>query len=126
MKHIWKAILSLVLVLVIVSSFAFPVHAGDLKIGVGIVTASCLRLRAEPNTNCETIGRAYYGDTVVIIRDLGDWYEVNCNLQIGYMYKEYIQFKERENVKLGYASFEYVTNVRSGPGTNNSIIDLAP
>ena len=125
MKHMCKAIVSLVLVIAILSSFALPVHAEELKTGIGIVTASCLRLRSEPSTDSEIIGKAYYGDSVVIIKDLGDWYLVNCNLETGYMYKDYIHFKERENVKLGYARFDYVTNIRSGPGTDNSIIDQA-
>ena len=125
MKHMRKAIVSLILVIAILSSFAVPVHAEELKTGIGVVTASCLRLRAEPSTDSEIIGKAYYGDSVVIIKDLGDWYLVNCNLEIGYMYKDYIHFKERENVKLGYARFDYVTNIRSGPGTDNSIVDQA-
>ena len=125
MKHMCKAIVSLVLVIAILSSFALPVHAEELKTGIGVVTASCLRLRSEPSTDSEIIGKAYYGDSVVIIKDLGDWYLVNCNLETGYMYKDYIHFKERENVKLGYARFDYVTNIRSGPGTDNSIIDQA-
>ena len=60
MKHMRKAIVSLILVIAILSSFTVPVHAEELKTGIGVVTASCLRLRAEPSTDSEIIGKAYY------------------------------------------------------------------
>lgn len=115
MKHTCKALAALVLAISILASVAAPVQATEIKTGIGIVEASCLRLRAKPSTDSEVVGKAYYGDSVVIIREVGDWYLVNCNLEIGYMYKDYIQFKEKENVKLGYASFDAVTNIRKGP-----------
>ena len=127
MKHLCKQLAALALVLAIIASFAvLPAQATELKTGIGIINASCLRLRAKPGTDEEIIGKAYYGDSVVIIREVGDWYLVNCNLEIGYMYKDYIQVKERENVKLGYASFDFVTNIRKGPSTDADIVDQAP
>ena len=126
MKRICKGMLCLILALSILAGMAIPAMATELKTGIGIVTTSCLRLRAKPNTDSEVIGKAYYGDAVVIIREVDDWYLVNCNLEIGYMHKDYLDLRERKNVRLGYASFDAVTNVRKGPGTDTAIVDQAP
>lgn len=104
MKRICKGMLCLILALSILAGMAIPAMATELKTGIGIVTTSCLRLRAKPNTDSEVIGKAYYGDAVVIIREVDDWYLVNCNLEIGYMHKDYLDLRERKNVRLGYAS----------------------
>ena len=63
---------------------------------------------------------------MVIIREVDDWYLVNYNLEIGYMAKEYVEFNEKKNVKLGYAMFDSSSNVRSGPGTDTDIVARAP
>ena len=126
MKRICKGMLCLILALSILAGMAIPAMATELKTGIGIVTTSCLRLRAKPNTDSEVIGKAYYGDAVVIIREVDDWYLVNCNLEIGYMHKDYLDLRERKNVRLGYASFDAVTNIRKGPGTDTAIVDQAP
>ena len=51
--RVMSMVLAIVLALTSVSICASA--AGDIKTGIGFVTASALRLRAEPNTNCETL-----------------------------------------------------------------------
>ena len=126
MKRSVKTLIVLILTVSMLAGFALPVQATELKTGIGVVTASSLRLRAKPSTEAEILGNAYSGDMVVIIREVGDWYLVNCNLEIGYMAKEYIEFNDVKNIKLGYAMFDCSTNVRSGPGTDNEIVAQAP
>ena len=126
MKRKLTRLLSLVLILVMLTGFALPASATELKTGIGVVTASSLRLRAKASTSSEILGTASRGDCVVIIREVGDWYLVNFNLKIGYMAKEYVEFNEKKNVKLGYAMFDTASNVRKGPGTNTGIVAQAP
>ena len=127
MKRVYKY-LSLILVLaMLLASMTVFAEATELKTGIGIVTAnSGLRLRAKASTDSQVVNTAANGDNVVIIREKGDFYLVDYNLDIGYMSKDYIQFKERENVDLGYGSINpSCVNMRSGPGTDNSVVDQA-
>ncbi len=126
MKRIATRLIILVLTVSMLAGMALPAHATELKTGIGVVTASSLRLRASASTDSEILATAYGGDNVVIIREVGDWYLVNFNLNIGYMYKDYIEFNERKNVKLGYAMFDSSSNVRQGPDTETGIVAQAP
>ena len=126
MKRITTRLIALVLTISMLAGFALPAHATELKTGIGVITASSLRLRAKPNTDAEVLATAVGGDSVVIIREVGDWYLVNYNLEIGYVYKEYVEFNEKKNIKLGYAMFDSACNVRQGPDTDSGIVAQAP
>lgn len=126
MKRICRSIIALTMAVMMLASIAALANATEAKIGIGIVTTGKLRLRAAASTDSEIIGTASKGDAVVIIREVGDWYLVNCNLEIGYMHKDYIEFNEKKNVKLGYAQFDVTSNVRKGPGTDTDIVAQAP
>lgn len=123
MKRFMTRLLTALLVVSIVASMAVGASAIELKTGIGIVEANGLRLRAKPNTDAEILANASYGDNVVIIREVDGWYLVDYNLQIGYMSAEYITFKERENVDLGYGVVEDASvNLRSTPGTDGDLL----
>ncbi|MBO4418573.1 MAG: SH3 domain-containing protein [Oscillospiraceae bacterium] len=126
MKRICTKLIALILCVATLAGFALPAHATELKTGIGVVTASSLRLRASASTDSKILATASCGDSVVIIREVGDWYLVNFNLEIGYMYKDYIEFNEKKNIKLGYAMFDSSSNVRKGPGTNTDVVAQAP
>ncbi|MBR4194285.1 MAG: C40 family peptidase [Oscillospiraceae bacterium] len=126
MKRFKTRLIVLLLTVCLLAGMALPVHATELKTGIGVVTASSLRLRAKPNTDAEILATAVGGDCVVIIREVDDWYLVNYNLEIGYMAKEYVEFNEKKNVKLGFAMFDSSSNVRGGPGTDSDIVARAP
>ena len=127
MKRVYRLFILIAMLAVILAAMTIFANATELKTGIGIVTAnSGLRLRASASTDSQIINTAANGDNVVIIREKGDWYLVDYNLDIGYMSKEYIQFKERENVELGYGSINpSCVNMRSGPGTDNSVVTQA-
>lgn len=123
MKRYFKIMLLLIVAVITVTCLATTPEATELKTMIGIVNCSGLRLRAKPNTDAKILSTASYGDNVVIIRRSGDWYLVNYNLDIGYMYADYLDTKERENVDLGYGSIDpSVCNMRSGPSTSNSLV----
>ena len=90
------------------------------------IASGGLRLRSQASTSSDILSTAHNGDNVVVIRQVGDWYLVNYNLKIGYMHSDYITFKERENIELGYGSVDpYLANIRSGPSTSSGLVDQA-
>ena len=130
MKSYVKRLLSLLLVSVLTLSLlgglAPKAEAAELKTAIGTVTAGSLRLREGPSTSSAILGTACRNDMVIVIRSEGDWYQVVFNLKTGYMHKDYLELDEVKNIKIGYARFDYATNLRSGPGTDNAIIARAP
>ena len=111
-----KLIRTLTLTIGVCLALLCSVQAIELKTGIGIVETNGLRLRAKPSTEADILDNASYGDNVVIIRESGDFYLVDYNLQIGYMAKGYVTFKERENVELGYGKVvDASVNMRTKP-----------
>ena len=112
---------------IIASCMVMGASAIELKTGIGVVQANGLRLRAKPNTNADVLANASYGDNVVIIREVDGWYLVDYNLIIGYMAKDYITFKEKENVDLGYGIVESGSvNLRAKPDANSDLLATLP
>lgn len=125
MKRVTRFLVLFVLTVSMLLTLAGPIFATELKTAIGTVDApSGLRLRAKPNTQAQILTVANDRDTVVIIRQVGNWYLVNYNLYIGYMHADYVTTEERANVDLGEGSLDpSLTNVRSGPSTGSSVID---
>lgn len=130
MRAVTKRLCSLLLLLALcVSLFACVIpaaSAAELKTAIGTVTAGSLRLREGPSTGSAILGTAYRGDMVIVIRAEGDWYQVVFNLKTGWMHRDYLELDEVKNIKIGYARFDYTTNLRSGPGTDNAVVAKAP
>lgn len=122
MKGLMKKLLLLAAALCVCSvCLTVDASAIELKTGIGIVEVGGLRLRAKPNTDAEILANASKGDNVVIICEVDGWYLVDYNLIIGYMSKDYITFKEKENVELGYGVVESGSvNLREKPDVNSS------
>lgn len=100
--------------------------AGGIHSAVAVVDASALRLRQEASTSSPILTNAYDGDYVVVLSQQGDWYEVQYGQQTGFMHGDYLRLKLRENANLGYAKVTCsVANLRSGPGTEYSIVSQA-
>lgn len=126
MKKLFRILFVLAVVVTLFAAVATVASATDLKTGIGIVEASALRVRDEASTSGDVIATAHYGDAVIIVKEVNGWYLCSYNLKVGYVSADYITFKERENVKIGYASFDSCTNVRSGPSTSTSVVKQAP
>ena len=100
--------------------------SGEMKTGIGFVTASSLRLRSSPSTASSTLRYAPQNDVVVILSKSGEWYKVNYNLQTGYMHSRYLKVSATENAELGYGRVTgSVVNIRSGPSTGNPVLAAA-
>lgn len=123
MKRVIRFIAALAVVITALVALSVTASATELKIGIGIVDASSLRLRAAANTSSDILANASRNENVVIIRESGDFYLVDYNRQIGYMAKQYITFKEKENIDLGYGVVEESSvNMRSAPSTAGSLL----
>ena len=130
MKYVLRRGLSLLLVLVLsvtlLGGLTVRAEAAELKTAIGTVTAGSLRLREGPSASSTILGTAQRGDMVIVIRAEGDWYQVVFNLKTGWMHRDYLELDEVKNIKIGYARFDYTVNLRSGPGTDNSVVAQAP
>ena len=127
MKKFMRVIVALSLCAATMFAMVIPASATELKTGIGIVQTSGLRLRASASTDADILANAAYGDNVVVIREVGDFYLVDYNLQIGYMAKQYIEFKERENIDLGYGKVEDAgVNLRSQPSSDADLLASLP
>lgn len=123
MKRAKRLFLLFAMVIAVAAAVSICASATELKTGIGIVETNGLRLRAKPNTDADIVSTASYGDNVVIIRRVDDWYLVDYNLDIGYMSAEYITFKERENVELGYGKVNTSSvNLRSTPSSDGDLV----
>ena len=127
MSRATRFFLILVTCIAVIAAVAICASATELKTGIGIVETNGLRLRAKPNTDADVLSSASYGDNVVIIREVDGWYLVDYNLDIGYMSADYITFKERENVELGYGKVNTsAVNMRSAPSSDSDLIYQLP
>ena len=118
-----KIIRTLTLLVGVCLALLCSAQAIELKTGIGIVETSGLRLRAKPSTDADILDSASYGDNVVVIRESGDFYLVDYNLQIGYMARQYVTFKERENVELGYGKVvDASVNLRAKPDPASDLL----
>lgn len=116
MKRFVARLLAVAMTVCILASTVVDASAIELKTGIGLVESNGLRLRAKPNTDAEILATAAFGDQVVIIRQVGDWYLVDYNLLIGYVHSDYVSVKERENIDLGYGVVEdSAVNLRAKP-----------
>lgn len=123
-----KRFLSVVLVLtMLLGTMAVFANASDeISSAVGVVRASALRLREGPSTSTSILDLAYYGDYVMVVSQDGEWCKVQYGQETGYMYTEYLQLKQRENVNLGYAKVTCsLANLRQGPSTSTPVVSQA-
>lgn len=121
MRSILKKLIPILVVVSILASTVVGASAIELKTGIGVVESSGLRLRAKPNTDAEILGTAAYGDRVVIIRQVGDWYLVDYNLLIGYVHSDYVSVADKANIELGEGIVEgAAVNLRAKPDASSA------
>lgn len=123
MKMIRKITTLVLAAALVLSSLTTTASAADTTMhGIGFVTASSLRLRAEANSRSAILDTAPKNDCVVIVSKTGEWYKVNYNLQEGYMHEDYLTVSTKENAELGYGKITgNSVNLRTGPATTYSI-----
>lgn len=124
MKRFFQIAFILAVCLILLPLFKQEASASELKTAIGTVESNDgLRLREKPDKLSATITIAQGGDTVVILRKVGDWYLVNYNLYIGYMHQNYLVVSERKDVDLGEGAIDAeLVSLRGGPTTESPVI----
>lgn len=114
---------------VILAAGCIPMNAsaaGTQVYGIGFVSTSSLNLRAGADTKSPVLDTAVRGECVTILEKKGDWYQVNYNLQTGYMFADYLTVNTKENAELGYGTISGKgVNLRSGPATSHSVVAVS-
>ena len=123
-RNLLAALLALVLLLGAIPAKASA--AGTTVWGVGFVNASSLKLRSATNTQAPVLATAAKGECVTVLAKVGDWYQVNYNLQTGYMFAQYLTVSTKENAELGSGLVSGSgVNLRTGPSTASASLAVA-
>ena len=102
--------------LMAVSAYAYDVQGGT------VTTSSAVNFRTEATTSSESMGKLNDGTRVAILDEIDGWYKVAYDGKTGYMSSDYVVSQPIMNIECGGAKVTTsVLNVRSGPGTENSI-----
>ena len=87
---------------VLVCAMTTTALAADLTAGVGTVTASALKLRAEASTSSECLSLLPKGAVVLLEDEAADgWYKVTYDGETGYISSDYIVFSATSSADLG-------------------------
>lgn len=84
------------------------------------VIGTSVRLRSQPNTNCDTLGYYSNGVSLTALGSVKDWYKVSYNGKTGYMAAQYVRITPSESysaAKSGSVSGDSV-RLRMGPSTD--------
>ena len=106
----------------LVCTMVATAFAAELSSGVGTVTASALKLRAEASTTSACLTLLPKGTSVVVEDDsIAGWYKVNHEGVTGYLSSEYVSFSMSGSAKLGNGKVTgNDVNVRSAASTSAS------
>ena len=106
----------------LVCTMVATAFAAELSSGVGTVTASALKLRAEASTTSACLTLLPKGTSVVVEDDsIAGWYIVNHEGVTGYLSSEYVSFSISGSAKLGNGKVTgNDVNVRSAASTSAS------
>ena len=106
----------------LVCTMVATAFAAELSSGVGTVTASALKLRAEASTTSAGQTLLPKGTSVVVEDDsIAGWYKVNHEGVTGYLSSEYVSFSISGSAKLGNGKVTgNDVNVRSAASTSAS------
>lgn len=92
---------------------------------VGTVDAGALNMRSSDSTSSKIVAVAKRGTKVIILGKIGDWYRVNFDYEEGYMSAEYLTVTDTDDFSdnpIDGTVTGSVVNVRSKPGTSNTVI----
>ncbi|MDP0464994.1 SH3 domain-containing protein [Shouchella rhizosphaerae] len=89
-------------------------------------TTARLNLRSQPNTSSNVLTTLALGQKLEILKKEGNWYRVRAGHQSGWVSADYVKISsngvDKESPSLGSATTTARLNLRSGAGTNHSII----
>ena len=103
------------------------VHGGYLEIldGAGplrgVVTASALNVRAQPEAEAETLGTVPRDSVIDILGEDGQWLEIEFGDRFGYVHANYVDRLLAETARNGLVAADLL-NVRAGPSLDGPIL----
>lgn len=113
MKFIKKVTLIFWLAIILLIGTAFA--------ETGKVNVSATRLREKNNTDSNILTNIYKNDTVEILGEAGDWYQVKYDGKTGYVKKEYVTLDQTQtNTSNSNTTSGNVTNTSSTNTTSNN------
>ena len=113
---------ALILTAALTATMAVSAYAYDVQGGT-VTTSSAVNFRQEATTQSESMGKLSDGTRVAILDETDGWYKVAYNGEVGYMSADYVESQSIMNIECGGAKVTTsVLNMRSGPGTENSIV----
>ena len=123
-----KKITSLVLLIVLVLSFAVVSNAENVKTAY---EDGSLNVRSGPGTNYKVVGWVRNGQKITVVEETGAWTKivVDATGKTGYIKSSYIEkealYTDKPVYALGSVKTRYTTstvNVRRGPGTGHEAV----
>ena len=113
---------TLILTATLTAAMAVSAYAYDVQGGT-VTTSSAVNFRQEATTQSESKGKLSDGTRVAILDEVDGWFKIAYNGEVGYMSSDYVESQPIMNIECGGAKITTsVLNMRSGPGTENSIV----
>ncbi len=120
-----KKFLTLFLTIVILSLCTLPALADNDVNAVGAINATTLNVRNAPDMNAEIIGTLSYNSKINIITKTGDWYKINYNGVVGYIYCLYAAVSRFGNPVVYDASVDRSFQTAEGAAKGEQVLALA-
>lgn len=92
--------------------------AATLLKKVAHVTTNGLKVRTQPNTECEVLDMVGSGQTFDVLEELDEWVKIDLDGEEGYLFKEYVEVGSQLDEALT------ITEVRYGAGVSDVRISL--
>ncbi len=93
-------------------------YAKEVSSTIATCTTTTLRVREEPNTECEILALMPEGEEVEVIEDQGDWLKVSVDSEEGYVSAEYVSVADQLKKAMT------MTEVKYGQGVSDVKVDL--
>ena len=93
-------------------------YAPQVSSEIATCTTQTLRVREEPNTECEILALMPEGEEVEVIEDQGEWLKVSVDSEEGYVSADYVSVSNELNKAMT------MTEVRYGQGVSDVKVDL--
>lgn len=93
-------------------------YAPQIMSRIATCTTETLRVRQEPNTECEILALMPEGEQVEVIEDQGDWIKVSVDNEEGFVSKDYVTISDELQKAMT------MTEVKYGQGVSDVRVDL--
>lgn len=93
-------------------------YAPEVSSTIATCTTTTLRVREEPNTECEILALMPEGEEVEVIEDQGEWLKVSVDSEEGYVSADYVTVSNELNKAMT------MTEVKYGQGVSDVKVDL--